>query len=100
MPSQAREGKTNRKGLPKPLRLAVIAKAHFDPVRLAFLPVAVQRAGLALGALLGKLLGYPEAVTTHNVPPGSRVPTRGRSAPTSAVAPKDRSTAALERRRR
>jgi quercetin dioxygenase-like cupin family protein len=26
----AAEGKTNRKGMPNPLRLAVIAKAHFD----------------------------------------------------------------------
>ena len=26
----ASEGKTNRKGVPNPLRLAVIAQAHFD----------------------------------------------------------------------
>jgi quercetin dioxygenase-like cupin family protein len=59
----AAEGKTNDKGMPNPLRLAVIAKAHFDTVRLPFPPAAVQRAGLALGAPLGKLLGYPETVT-------------------------------------
>jgi mannose-6-phosphate isomerase-like protein (cupin superfamily) len=34
--SLAAEGKTNRKGMPNPLRLAVIAKAHFDTVRLPF----------------------------------------------------------------
>ena len=59
----AAEGKTNRKGLPSPLRLAVIAKAHFDTVRLPFPPAWLQRAGLALGAPLGRLLRYPAAVT-------------------------------------
>jgi quercetin dioxygenase-like cupin family protein len=56
----AAEGKTNRRGLPNPLRLAVIAKAHFDTVRLPFPPVWLQRAGLILGAPLGKVLGYRE----------------------------------------
>jgi quercetin dioxygenase-like cupin family protein len=56
----AAEGKTNRKGLPNPLRLAVIAKAHFDTVRLPFPPAALQRLGLALAAPLGKALGYRE----------------------------------------
>jgi quercetin dioxygenase-like cupin family protein len=54
----ANDGKTNRKGMPNPMRLAVIAKAHFDDVRLPFPPVWMQRAGLALGAPLGRLLGY------------------------------------------
>jgi quercetin dioxygenase-like cupin family protein len=54
----AAEGKTNAKGLPNPLRLAVIAKAHFDVVRLPFPPAWVQRAGLVLGAPFGRLLGY------------------------------------------
>ena len=54
----AAEGKTNRKGMPKPLRLAVIADAHFDTVRLPFPPAVLQRLGLALGAPLGRLLGY------------------------------------------
>jgi quercetin dioxygenase-like cupin family protein len=64
----AAEGKTNRKGMPNPLRLAVIANAHFDTVRLPFPPAALQRAGLALGAPLGKLLGYPETVTRQTSP--------------------------------
>ena len=59
----AAEGKTNRKGLPNPLRLAVIAKAHFDTVRLPFPPAALQRAALAFASPLGKALGYPETVT-------------------------------------
>ena len=58
----ATQGKTNRKGLPNPLRLAVIAKAHFDTVRLPFPPAAMQSAALALAAPLGKALGYRETV--------------------------------------
>jgi hypothetical protein len=54
----AADGKTNRKGMPNPLRLAVIAKAHFDTVRLPFPPAWMQAAGLALGSPLGRLLGY------------------------------------------
>jgi len=56
--SLAAEGKTNRKGMPNPLRLAVIAQAHFDTVRLPFPPAIVQRIGLALGAPLGRAVGY------------------------------------------
>jgi mannose-6-phosphate isomerase-like protein (cupin superfamily) len=54
----AADGKTNRKGMPNPLRLAVIARAHFDTVRLPFPPAWMQRVGLALGAPLGRLLGF------------------------------------------
>jgi mannose-6-phosphate isomerase-like protein (cupin superfamily) len=56
--SLATDGKTNRKGMPNPLRLAVIANAHFDTVRLPFPPAALQKLGLVLGAPLGRLLGY------------------------------------------
>ena len=56
--SLAQAGKTNRKGMPNPLRLAVIARAHFDTVRLPFPPAWMQKAGLAMGAPLGRLLGY------------------------------------------
>ena len=54
----AADGKTNRKGMPNPLRLAVIANAHFDDVRLPFPPAFVQKMGLALGAPVGRMLGY------------------------------------------
>ena len=64
----AAEGKTNRKGLPNPLRLAVIAKAHFDTVRLPFPPALLQRAALALGAPLGRILRYPATVTAVSAP--------------------------------
>ena len=56
--SLAADGKTNKKGMPNPFRLAVIARAHFDTVQLPFPPVWMQRVGLALGAPLGRLLGY------------------------------------------
>jgi hypothetical protein len=36
----------------------VIAQAHFDTVRLPFPPALLQRLGLALGAPLGRVLGY------------------------------------------
>jgi mannose-6-phosphate isomerase-like protein (cupin superfamily) len=54
----AADGKTNRKGMPNPLRLAVIGRSHYDDVRLPFPPEWMQRMGLALGAPLGRLLGY------------------------------------------
>ena len=58
----ANDGKTNRKGMPNPLRLAVIAKAHFDDVRLPFPPAWMQKLGLIAGAPLGRLKGYRPAV--------------------------------------
>ena len=54
----AADGKTNRKGMPNPLRLAVIANAHFDTVRLPFPPAWLQKTGLVLGVPLGRLAGY------------------------------------------
>lgn len=66
----AADGKTNRRGMPSPLRLAVIAQAHFDDVRLPLVPVWMQRAGLALGAPLGRALGYRR----EYVPAGEAVP--------------------------
>jgi len=59
--SLAEDGKVNRKGMPNPLRLAVIAKHHFGDVQLPFPPAWLQRLGLALGAPLGRLLGYRPA---------------------------------------
>ncbi len=59
----AADGRTGKKGMPNPLRLAVIAKAHFDTVRLPFPPAWMQRAGLALGAPLGRLFSYGPTYT-------------------------------------
>jgi mannose-6-phosphate isomerase-like protein (cupin superfamily) len=56
--SLAADGKTNRKGMPNLLRLAVIANAHFDTVQLPFPPAFLQKLGLVLAAPLGRALGY------------------------------------------
>jgi quercetin dioxygenase-like cupin family protein len=56
--SLAADGKVNRKGVPNPLRLAVIARHHFGDVRLPFPPAWLQRFGLALAAPLGRLCGF------------------------------------------
>ena len=54
----AAAGRTNRRGMPNPVWLAVIAKAHFDDVRLPFPPEWLQRIGLAAVARVGELAGY------------------------------------------
>jgi mannose-6-phosphate isomerase-like protein (cupin superfamily) len=46
----ARDGKTNRRGLPHPLRLAAIADHHRHDVQLPILPLPVQRLAAKLGA--------------------------------------------------
>jgi mannose-6-phosphate isomerase-like protein (cupin superfamily) len=56
--SLAAEGKTNKKGMPNPFRLAVIANAHFDTVQLPVVPAWMQKAALSMGAPLGKAMGY------------------------------------------
>jgi quercetin dioxygenase-like cupin family protein len=65
----AADGKTNHKGMPNPLRLAVIAQAHFDTVRLPFPPAWMQAAGLALGTPLGRALGYKETYAPESGAP-------------------------------
>jgi mannose-6-phosphate isomerase-like protein (cupin superfamily) len=58
MYSLAAAGRTNKKGMPNPLRLAVIAHHHFDDVRLPRIPQALQKLGLVLGAPAGRIFGY------------------------------------------
>ena len=47
--------------MPNPIRLAVIANAHFDDVRLPFPPAWMQKLGLAMGAPVGRMLGFKQA---------------------------------------
>ena len=47
------DGKTNKKGMPNPLRLAVITRKHFDDARLPVIPAWVQRSMIAVGAVMG-----------------------------------------------
>jgi mannose-6-phosphate isomerase-like protein (cupin superfamily) len=58
MYSLAAAGKTNKKGMPNPFRLAVIANAHFDVVQLPLIPAWMQKTALAFGSPLGRALGY------------------------------------------
>ena len=69
MYSLAAAGKTNRKGMPNPLRLAVIARAHFGTVQLPQPPAWVQKAGLAMAAPLGRALGYGPTYTPEITAP-------------------------------
>jgi quercetin dioxygenase-like cupin family protein len=61
--SLAADGKTNAKGMPNPFRLAVIANAHFDTVRLPVVPAWMQRTALAMGAPFGRAIGYGTTYT-------------------------------------
>ncbi len=67
--SLAAAGKTNRKGMPNPLRLAVIADAHFDTVQLPFPPAFLQRLGLMLGSPVGRAFGYTPTYTPDDLAP-------------------------------
>jgi mannose-6-phosphate isomerase-like protein (cupin superfamily) len=64
----ASEGKTNKKGMPNPFRLAVIMDEHFDLVRLPFPPAWVQRMGLMLASPLGLLFGYKPTYVSEYEP--------------------------------
>jgi len=66
--SLAVDGRTNKRGMPNPFRLAVIANAHLDTVVLPFPPVWMQKAALAAGAPLGKLFGYRPTYTPAPAP--------------------------------
>jgi mannose-6-phosphate isomerase-like protein (cupin superfamily) len=67
----AADGKTGRKGMPSPFRLAVIAKAHFETVQLPFPPAWVQRAALALGAPIGRLAGCEPFYAAEPIAPAT-----------------------------
>jgi quercetin dioxygenase-like cupin family protein len=54
----ASDGKTNRKGLPNPIHLAVLMREYQDELHLASPPLKVQRALFTPLAVVGKLLGY------------------------------------------
>jgi mannose-6-phosphate isomerase-like protein (cupin superfamily) len=52
------DGKTSKRGMPNPLRLAVISNHHFGDVRLPIVPAWMQKLGLVMGAPIGRLVGY------------------------------------------
>jgi len=54
----ARDGKTDRRGVPNPLQAAVALHAYRDEFRLASPPAWAQRVAFGALAPLGRLLGY------------------------------------------
>lgn len=66
----AADGKTNRKGMPNPLRLAVIANHHFEDVQLPVVPRWLQKVALAMGAPIGRSLGFQP----NHAPAGAPAP--------------------------
>lgn len=61
-----KEGKTNKKGVPNPLQMAVIAQEFADVVQFLNPPPAVQRVLFGILAPLGRLLGY-KAIYPHHL---------------------------------
>lgn len=61
----ANEGKTNAKGVPSLLQLAVIGRAMMPGTYLAKPPIAVQRAVLPVVAALGRALGFRPSYARH-----------------------------------
>jgi mannose-6-phosphate isomerase-like protein (cupin superfamily) len=53
-----KDGKLNRRGFPRPLQVAVMAKEYRNEAEFPLLPSIVQRALIAPFALLGAWLGY------------------------------------------
>jgi mannose-6-phosphate isomerase-like protein (cupin superfamily) len=60
----AREGRTNKKGMPNLLQLAVISQEFADVVQFMNPPPSVQRLLFAVLAPLGRLMGY-KAIYPH-----------------------------------
>jgi len=98
--SLAADGRTNKKGMPNPLQLAVIAQAHFDTVRLPFPAAWLQRTALAVGAPLGRMLGYQATASRRPAdmrPHSGPTCTPGQAARSRAVPPTVSVTSMLPR---
>jgi mannose-6-phosphate isomerase-like protein (cupin superfamily) len=67
-----RDGKTNRRGLPNPLQLAVLMREYEDEMRLAKPAFVIQRMLFAPLAVIGKTLGYRSRYPHHSAPAVSR----------------------------
>ncbi len=65
----ANAGKTNAKGLPNPLQLALIGREYADVIRFTKPPAAVQTMLFAVLGAVGRLRGYravyPEYLRPH-----------------------------------
>jgi quercetin dioxygenase-like cupin family protein len=63
--SLAKEGKTNEKGVPNPLQMAVIGQEFADVLVMMRPPPAVQRVLFAVLAPIARLLGYKAIYPRH-----------------------------------
>jgi hypothetical protein len=70
----AREGKTNRKGMPKPIHLALFVAEYEREVRAPFPPPAVVKALMAPLAALGRRRGHAERYGAPAAPALQPVP--------------------------
>jgi quercetin dioxygenase-like cupin family protein len=61
-----KDGKTNDKGLPNPLQLAVLMREYEDEIRLAKPAFAIQRMLFAPLAFVGRRLGYRSRYAHHS----------------------------------
>lgn len=65
----ATDGKTNRKGLPNLIHLAVLMREYEDELHLASPPLRAQKALFAPLASLGRLLGYRGWYPKYSIDP-------------------------------
>ena len=70
----ATEGKTNRKGMPKPVHLALFVREYENEVRAPFPPPAVVRALMAPLAAIGRARGHDERYAPAGAPAIKPVP--------------------------
>ena len=70
----AKDGKTNSRGLPNLLSMAVLMREYEGEVRLARPPFAVQRALFGPLAVLGRSLGYRGWYPEYTAEPLERDP--------------------------
>ena len=70
----AKEGKTNRKGMPKPVHLALFVREYEREVRAPFPPPAVVKALMAPLAAIGRARGHAERYAPAATPAPALVP--------------------------
>jgi quercetin dioxygenase-like cupin family protein len=70
----ARDGKTNDKGMPGPLQLAVMGKEFTDVLRFTKPPAVVQKLLFAPLAALGRARGYRPVYPQYGEPQGHEEP--------------------------
>lgn len=64
----ARDGKTNKEGVPNLLQIAAMSRLHRDEIYLARPPIAVQRVLFALLSPIARLLGYRSSYPEYSEP--------------------------------